>query len=128
MTAVHEHTQLLAMKAAHDAGRDDLTLGMLDGWVRAYTRSSRSKPGWQISDWDSPVPAATSLAVYVDTTGTEPAFYVIPARALNEIMCGKRRPGPRPVTPDSRHCVLTVDDLAPYRDGWTNNLQLDAAY
>ena len=127
MTAVHEHTLLLAMKAAHGAGRDDLALGMLNGWVRTYTRSARSKPGWQISDWDAPVPAGTGLAVYVDTTGTEPAFYVIPVGQLKEMMRGKQH-GPRPVTPDSHHCVLTVDDLEPYQDGWTNNLQLDAAY
>jgi hypothetical protein len=118
--AVNEHSTMLAMKAAHDAGRDDLALMLLSGRCRAYSRTIKSKPGFQIGDWNQPVPDKTMIAVYVDTFGRQPMFYVIPVPALKKIIRKVRRSGnsPRPVTPKSRHCYLTRADLAAFEDAW----------
>jgi hypothetical protein len=74
---VNDHSTLLALRAAHAAGRDDLALMLLNGRCRAYSRTIKSKPGFQIGDWNQPVPDGTRVAVYVDTFGRQPVFYVV---------------------------------------------------
>lgn len=109
-------TLIIAMREAVAQGREDLALALLGGTARAYMRSSRSGPGWQINDSLRPFPDGTKTAVYVDSYQGNPKFYVAPADWAAKLIERKHwvnwkaHGNSRPVNPDSKHGCLTVAD------------------
>lgn len=113
----HADAQILAMKAAREHGQDELALMILDGTARVYTRTSKSRPGWQVADWDRPVPEGTEIVILVDAFDGPPAFSLMPAEQYRALVAGKKHPRPR--SPEARHCIITPDEAAQWLDAWT---------
>jgi hypothetical protein len=118
-------SKLAALQEAYDAGHPEVALRILGGSVRVYTRSPKSKPGWQVSDYRNPYPEGTEFVVLVDSyrTGRPEGFYVVPVADVEQILADQFRSvfpdGVRPVSPDATHSVVTVDSVSQYRDAWS---------
>jgi hypothetical protein len=134
MTQVHRtaDSQIAAMRAALSAGHPEIVFMILDGTARVYTRTPRSKCGWQISDWDRPYPEGTAAVILRDVYDGPEVFYVLPIKAIKTII-RKDGPGvglardPRPVTPESRHMYIRPERVASYR-AWTPAMGDPAGY
>ena len=115
----HSDALILAMKAAHAHGQDDLALMVLDGTARVYTRTSKSRPGWQVADWDRPVPDGTEVVILLDVYDpkTPPKFSLVPVAAYRELIDSKRHP--RAQNEESRHCYVTPEDAKDWANDWT---------
>jgi hypothetical protein len=119
-------TRLAALQQAYDAGHPEIALMILDGTVRVYTRTPKSKPGWQINDYQHPYPAGTAAVVLVDAfaTGKPDGFYIVPIDDIRRIITDgfdaahPGGPASRPVSPGSLHAYVTVESVKPYRDRW----------
>jgi hypothetical protein len=116
---------MAALQEAYDTGHADVALRILGGSVRVYTRSPKSKPGWQVSDYRNPYPEGTEFVVLVDSyrTGRPEGFYVVPVEDVEQILADHFRAvfpsGVRPVSPGSTHSVVTVEQVRQYRDAWS---------
>lgn len=116
---------MAALQEAYDAGHPKVALRILGGSVRVYTRSPKSKPGWQVADYRNPYPEATEFVVLVDSyrTGRPEGFYVVPVADVEQILADHFRAsfpsGVRPVSPGSTHSVVTVASVSHYRDAWS---------
>lgn len=123
----HSDAQNLTMKAAHEHGQDELARMILDGTARVYTRTSKSRPGWQVSDWDRPVPDGTEIVVLLDVydPSIPPKFSLIPADVYANLISTKRHPRAR--NPESRHCYVTPDDAKEWLNFWTIRDHIDAS-
>lgn len=97
---------------------------ILAGKVRAYTRSPKSRPGWQVSDYRSPYPPGTAAVVLVDAyaTGKPDGYYVVPITDIRKIIMDDHNAafpdGVRPVSPEATHAVVTPESVEQYRDAW----------
>jgi hypothetical protein len=116
---------MAAMREAVRTGHGDVALGILSGDVRAYIRSPNSKCGWQVNDWDKPVPEGTEAVVLVDAyLKRKPVFHIIPVKAYRKIVQKvgpdslKARGGRRSVNQGSRHCYVKPEDVVEYKDAW----------
>ena len=126
MTQVHRtaDSQVAAMRAAVAAGHPEIVFMILGGTARVYTRTPRSRCGWQISDWDKPYPEETAAVILRDVYEGPEVFYVLPIKAIKAIIYedgpgGRVSQGiPRPVTPESRHMYIRPERVAGYR-AWT---------
>ena len=116
---------MAAMQQAYNSGHPGVALRILDGSVRVYTRSPKSKPGWQVSDYRNPYPEGTEFVVLVDSyrTGSPEGFYVVPVADVEQILADQFHAvfptGVRPVSPGSTHSVVSVDSVRQYRDAWS---------
>jgi hypothetical protein len=117
-------SKLAAVQAAHDAGHPEVSLMILKGTVRTYTRTPKSPAGWQVSNVFDPYPKGTAAVVLVDAydVSRPPGFYVVPIEEIREIILARHYhyfpDGKRPVSPDATHGVVTVESVAAYRDAW----------
>ncbi len=97
---------------------------ILAGKVRAYTRSPRSRPGWQVADWRNPYPRGTAAVVLVDAyaTGRPDGFYIVPIADIRDIIRDAHHAAfpddVRPVSPEATHAVVTPESVEQYRDAW----------
>ena len=112
----HSDVVLAVLRAAHADGLDKLVGMILHGTARVYTRTPKSRPGWQVADWDRPVPEGTRTVVLVDAYET-PATLGLPAEGLPGHHRRKDRP-PRPHSPESRHTVVTRSDVSERMGHW----------
>jgi hypothetical protein len=110
-------SKLAAMREANSQGHADVALMILTGAVRVYTRSPKSRPGWQIADWDRPFPADTAGIVFLDTYDGEPRFYITTISEAQNIVGAQVHSG-RPENPESRHCYIPPELLADYENQW----------
>ena len=117
-------SKLAAVQRAYDAGHPEVALMILAGTVRAYTRSPKSRPGWQVSDYRNPYPKGTEAVVLVDSyaTGKPEGYYVVPIADICKIIMDDYNAahpgGVRPVSPDSTHAYVTVESVEQYADAW----------
>lgn len=117
-------SKLAAVQRAYDAGHPDVALMILAGKVRAYTRSPKSKPGWQVSDYRNPYPPGTAAVILVDAyaTGSAEGYYVVPITEIRKIIKDAFDTafpdGMRPVSPEATHAVVTPESVEQYRDAW----------
>lgn len=112
-------SQLTVMREAVAQGHPEIALMILNGSVRVYTRSPKSRPGWQIGDWDRPFPEGTAGVVFLDTYSGTPKFFITTADEARKLVADKHPPGRvRPVNEDSRHCYIPPDQVAEYQDAW----------
>lgn len=116
----HADAVILAMKAARANNQDQLALEILDGTaVRVYTRTSKSRPGWQFH-WNrpGPVPEGTEIVILMDAydTNAAPKFSLVPVKQFRDIVAPKRHT--RPLSPDSDHCYVTPDDAEEWLNYW----------
>jgi hypothetical protein len=97
---------------------------ILAGKVRTYTRTPKSKPGWQVSDYRNPYPKGTAAVVLVDAyaTGKPDGYYIVPIADIRKIIMddynAAHPDGVRPVSPASTHAVVTPESVEQYRDAW----------
>jgi len=97
---------------------------ILAGKVRAYTRSPKSRPGWQVSDYRNPYPPGTAAVVLVDSyaTGRPEGYYVVPIADIRKIIMDDHNAafpdGVRPVSPEATHAYVTPESVEQYRDAW----------
>lgn len=119
-------TRLDALQQAYDCGYPEVARMILDGSVRVYTRSPKSRPGWQVSNYEHPYPDGTTAVVLVDAfaTGKPPyGYYIIPIDEIENIIRHSYREahpgGYRPVSPGSTHAVVSPESIAKYRDKWS---------
>src|SRR5260221_14487122 len=100
-------SKLAAVQRAYDAGHPEVALMILAGKVRAYTRSPKSRLGWQVSDYRNPYPPGTAAVVLVDAyaTGRPDGDYVVPISDIRKIIMDHYTAPPpasvRPVSPQS---------------------------
>lgn len=117
-------SKLTAVQRAYDAGHPEVALMILAGKVRTYTRTPKSKPGWQVSDYRNPYPPGTAAVVLVDAyaAGKPEGYYIVPIADIRKIiMNGHDAAFPdsvRPVSPESTHAVVTPESVKRYRDAW----------
>jgi hypothetical protein len=117
-------TRLAALQQAYNCGYPEIALMILGGSVRVYTRSPRSRPGWQVSDYRHPFPDGTDAVVLVDAfaTGEPYRYYIVPIKEIEEIIRGlfdaAFPDGQRPVSPGSTHAVVSPESVEKYRDRW----------
>jgi hypothetical protein len=116
--------RLAALQRAYDKGHPEIALAILAGSVRVYTRTPKSRPGWQVSNYRDPYPTGTEAVVLVDAyaTGNPEGFYVVPIADISKILLDlfdRTFPdGVRPVSPSSTHAVVTPESVEQYRDAW----------
>jgi len=119
-----EDTRLAALQQAYNCGYPEIALMILGGSVRVYTRSPKSRPGWQVSDYQHPYPDGTAAVVLVDAFATDApyGYYIVPIDQIKKII---RRlfdeafpDGQRPVSPGSTHAVVSPESVEEYRDKW----------
>jgi hypothetical protein len=112
------------LQQAYDRGYPEIALMILRGSVRVYTRSPKSRPGWQVSDYQHPYPDGTAAVVLVDAfaTGKPYGYYIVPIDDIKKII---RRlfdeafpDGLRPVSPEATHAVVSPESVEKYRDKW----------
>jgi hypothetical protein len=112
------------LQQAYNCGYPEIALMILGGSVRVYTRSPKSRPGWQVSDYQHPYPDGTAAVVLVDAfaTGEPYGYYIVPIDEIKKII---RRlfdeafpDGLRPVSPESTHAVVSPESVEKYRDKW----------
>jgi hypothetical protein len=112
------------LQQAYNCGYPEIALMILGGSVRVYTRTSKSKPGWQVSDYRHPYPDGTAAVVLVDAfaTGKPYRYYIVPIEKIEEIITGLFDAafpgGQRPVSPQSTHAVVSPESVEKYRDRW----------
>jgi hypothetical protein len=117
-------TRLAALQQAYDSGSPEIALMILERSVRVYTRSPKSKPGWQVSDYQHPYPTGTAAVVLVDAfaTGRPYEYYIVPIDEIEKIIIhlfDEAFPdGRRPVSPEATHAVVTPESVEQYRDKW----------
>jgi hypothetical protein len=113
-------SQLTAMRQAAAQGHAEIALMILNGSVRVYTRSPKSRRGWQINDWDKPFPEGTAGVVFLDTYSGSPKFFATSISEARQLVADQQAKVqmPRPVTEGSRHCYITPDQVADYQDAW----------
>jgi hypothetical protein len=113
-------SQLTVMREAATQGHAEIALMILNGSVRVYTRSPKSRYGWQIKDWDKPFPEGTAGVVFLDTYSGTPKFFVTAITEARKLVADQQgdAESPRPVTPSSRHCYITPDQVADYQNAW----------
>jgi hypothetical protein len=117
-------SKLAALQAAYDAGHPKVALLILAKTVRVYTRTPRSRPGWQVADWRNPYPAGAEAVVLVDAyaTGRPEGYYIVPIADIRKIIedgyKAAHPDGGRPISPGSTHAVVTVESVKQYRDRW----------
>ncbi len=73
---LHDHGRLIAAEAACNDGAPGVALMILAGTVQVAARRTGD---WQLSNVDRPVADRVVAVVFVDLTGDEPGFYVVPA-------------------------------------------------
>ena len=85
--------------------------------------AARRTGDWQLSNVDRPVADRIVAVVFVDLTGDEPGFYVVPAGWLREYVkqhyaeshpAGKARP----VNPQSRHSTVQLERIKRWDREW----------
>ena len=117
-------SKLAAVQRAYDTGHPEVALMILAGKVRTYTRSPKSRPGWQVSDYRNPYPPRTAAVVLVDAyaTGKPDGYYVVPIADIRKIIMDDHNAafpdGVRPVSPEATHAVVTPESVEQYRDAW----------
>jgi hypothetical protein len=117
-------TRLAALQQAYDRGYPEIALMILGGSVRVYTRSPKSRPGWQVSDYEHPYPDGTAAVVLVDAFATDKpyGYYIVPIDEIKEIikkLYDEAHPGrQRPVSPEATHAVVSPESVKKYRDKW----------
>jgi hypothetical protein len=117
-------SKLAAVQRAYDQGHPEVALMILSGKVRTYTRSPKSKPGWQVSDYRKPYPEGTEAVVLVDAyaTGKPDGYYIVPIADIRRIITdgynAAHPDGVRPVSPGATHAVVTPESVKQYRDAW----------
>jgi hypothetical protein len=118
-------SKLAALQRAYNLGHQAAALNILGGTeVRVYTRTPKSKPGWQVSDYRRPYPDGTRVAVLVDAYSADepPKFFVVPTDELGRLLEADIRAcfptGVRPVSPHSTHAVVKPEWVTEYRDAW----------
>jgi hypothetical protein len=117
-------SKLAAVQRAYDRGHAAVALMILEGQVRTYTRTPKSKPGWQVADYRNPYPSGTAAVVLVDAyaTGKPDGFYIVPIADIRKIIMDDHNAafpdGVRPVNPESTHAVVTPESVQQYRDAW----------
>jgi hypothetical protein len=117
-------TRLAALQRAYDRGHPEIALMILDGSVRVYTRTPKSRPGWQVSDYQHPYPDGTAAVVLVDAfaTGKPDGFYIVPIGEIRQIIQdlfdAAFPDGRRPVSPESTHAVVSPESVEQYQDKW----------
>ena len=117
-------SKLAAVQRAYDAGYPEVALMILAGKVRAYTRSPKSRPGWQVSDYRNPYPSGTAAVVLVDSyaTGKPDGYYIVPIadirKIIMELFNAAFPDGVRPVSPESTHAYVPPESVEQYRDAW----------
>jgi hypothetical protein len=117
-------TTLAALQQAYDCGYPEIALMILQRSVRVYTRSPKSKPGWQVSNYQHPYPGGTAAVVLVDAFDTDKPYryYIVPIDEIEEIISrtfDEAFPdGQRPLNPESTHAVVTPESVEAYRDKW----------
>lgn len=117
-------SKLAALQRAYNLGHQAAALKILGGTeVRVYTRTPKSKPGWQVSDYRRPYPEGTRVAVLVDAySAGSPSFYVVPTEELSRMLEDDIRAcfptGVRPVSPNATHAVVKPEWVTEYRDAW----------
>jgi hypothetical protein len=117
-------SKLAAVQRAYDAGHPEVALMILAGKVRTYTRTPKSKLGWQVSDYRNPYPKGTAAVVLVDAYAADKpeGYYVVPIADIRKIIMDHHNvaypDGVRPVSPESTHSVVTPASVKQYRDVW----------
>ena len=113
-------SQLTVMREAVAQGHAEIALMILNGSVRVYTRSPKSRYGWQINDWDRPFPEGTAGVVFLDTYSRTPKFFVTAISDARKLVADHQGDAQsrRPVNPSSRHCCITPDQVAEYQNAW----------
>jgi hypothetical protein len=113
-------SRLTVMREAATQGHAEIALMILNGSVRVYTRSPKSRPGWQITDWDKPFPKETAGVVFLDTYSGPPKFFVTAISEARKLVADQKRdaPSPRPVTAGARHTCITPEQVAEYQNAW----------
>lgn len=116
-------SKLAALQRAYNLGHQTAALNILGGTeVRVYTRTPKSKPGWQVSNYRRPYPEGTRVAVLVDAYAAgAPSFYVVPVEELEQMLEDDHMasfPHGRPRSPDSMHAVVKPEWVTDYRDAW----------
>jgi hypothetical protein len=117
-------SKLAALQRAYDRGHPEIALMSLAGSVRIYTRTTKSKPGWQVADYRRPYPRGTAAVVLVDSfaTGKPEGFYVVPVAEIAKIIMDAFHAafpdGVRPISPESTHAVVSPDSVRQHRDRW----------
>jgi hypothetical protein len=117
-------TRLAALQQAYDCGYPEIAKRILDGKVRVYTRSPKSRPGWQVSDYQHPYPDGTDAVVLVDAFAADKpyGYYIVPIDEIKEIifrLYDEAHPGRRrPVSPEATHAVVSPESVEKYRDKW----------
>src|SRR6266702_1189491 len=117
-------SRLAALQQAYDRGYPEIALMILGGSVRVYTRSPKSRPGWQVSDYQHPYPDGTAAVVLVDAfaTGKPYGYYIVPIDEIKKVirrLFDKAFPdGQRPVSPEATHAVVSPESVEKYRDKW----------
>src|SRR5438067_277707 len=81
-------SKLAAVQRAYDAGHPDVALMILAGKELTYTLTPKSKPGWQVSDYNDPYPGGTAAVVLVDAyaTGKPDGYYIVPIAVIRQII------------------------------------------
>ena len=117
-------SKLAAVQRAYDAGHPEVALMILAGKVRTYTRTPKSKPGWQVADYRNPYPSGTAAVVLVDAyaTGKPDGYYIVPIADIRKIIMDLHDAafpdGVRPVNPEATHAVVAPESVEQYRDAW----------
>ena len=117
-------SKLAAVQQAYDAGHPEVALMILAGKVRAYTRSPKSRPGWQVSDYRNPYPSGTAAVILVDSyaTGKPDGYYIVPIADIRKIIMDGHDAafpdGVRPVSPEATHAYVPPESVEQYRDAW----------
>jgi len=112
-------SQLTVMREAAREGHAEVAMMILTGAVRVYTRSPRSRPGWQISNWERPFPDGTAGVVYLDTYDGTPRFFILTARKARDVIAALVEPDRvRPENPESRHCYIRRELLTDFEGKW----------
>jgi hypothetical protein len=117
-------SKLAAVQQAYDTGHPEVARMILSGKVRTYTRTPKSKPGWQVSDYRNPYPRGTEAVVLVDAyaTGKPDGYFIVPIADIRKIIMddynAAHPDGVRPVSPESTHAVVTPESVEQYRDAW----------
>lgn len=117
-------SKLAAVQSAYDAGHPEVALMILGGKVRVYTRTPKSRPGWQVADYRNPYPKGTAAVVLVDAyaTGRPDGYYIVPIADICEIIKrdynAAHPDGWRARNPAATHAVVTPESVEQYRDAW----------